>query len=56
MEINNYCGQCGKPLFQPDKVNIKPSWGLTWGLLWRAWLILIPIYILLYGAIYLLAL
>lgn len=51
MEVR-FCGQCGKPLDEYGKVEVKPTWRLAWGLEWRRWLLIltlcIPIAWLLY--------
>jgi len=46
---NRFCGQCGKPLGEQE---IKPSWGLAWGLLWR-WGAMYLVFSLLVGFIFL---
>ena len=50
--IDKFCPQCGKPLAEPDKRDVKASWGLSWGLMWKQGLIgliaYIPLCILLY--------
>ncbi len=40
---NRFCGQCGRPYGKQD---CKPSWGFTWGIMWRAFLIYVPIAII----------
>lgn len=43
-----YCTGCGRP-WNGNKQEIKPTWGLAWGLTWRMWLIglalALPIYL-----------
>ena len=44
---DKFCGQCGKPLLKPIEREVKPTWGLAWGLMWRQWLLALAVYIVL---------
>jgi len=49
---DKFCPQCGKPLDEAGEQDVKPSWRLSWGLLWKQMVIglvmYIPLCILLY--------
>lgn len=42
---DKFCGQCGEPLLKPIEREVKPTWGLAWGLLWRQCVIMLGMYI-----------
>lgn len=31
--------------FKENKIEVKPTFGLAWGLMWRMWILAIPVYI-----------
>ena len=35
-----------QPTYKETEYKVKPTWGLAWGLLWRMWVLCIPLYIL----------
>jgi hypothetical protein len=32
--------------YKEPEYKVRPTWGLAWGLLWRMWVLLLPLYAL----------
>ena len=42
---DKFCSQCGRPLDEAGKQDVRASWGFSWGLLWRQMVIGLVMYI-----------
>lgn len=35
-----------RQIYREPEYKVKPTWSLAWGLLWRMWILCIPVYII----------